>query len=262
MTRFQKGWLMGWAALIAAWALVIGQGCGVSPEQAADELERLTEHPEEWCGWAHDNGIVDGVDKQTIPDDYGNTAAPGGCNSTGVWPGGFCWVPANTNITWQNTLNSGISSWNLAQTGAMNALESEVDPLSGWEITQVASGGNYETYVGTTHPQGFLGSANMFSYLAVATPQGEMRLYEFCSAVLFKTHILDNQFYQAASSSQKSKYIRNLHGHEKRHCIGAMHQTVTPNLLMSVNYTFPGAWFDSHLAPTAAELARMDAWVP
>jgi hypothetical protein len=232
--------------------------CGVAPHDAALSLDAVLASPEDWCGWKEPE-----VDKNVqIPDDYGITSTYG-CDDNTAWPGGFCLTPGDLHQRWRLFQGSQDAVWFQDMTDEFGGVQSRMN-ARGWDISRVSTGtiaqGTVEVEVrtGTTNG-GLLGMGNPMNWITVQDPLGAWRLFGDCEVYLYRTTIEANQFYQAASPTQKYKYRKNLWDHEMSHCTGLSHDNETDELMSDVYY-FPGPRFDSLLNPMSDDLADLEAY--
>lgn len=253
-------------------------GCGVSPDEASDELDRLISHSEEWCGWGEHNHppekepgqkplyeVQEEVEKWFNPQGYGIGGDDQFCATGSTpWAGGYCVTPDTKTVRFRLIQGTQDNAWFKHSTDIYGIVETQLNGF-GWSISRVGSSGNptYEAKTGTTDPTGYLGTSQGSGWAWVATtPQGEFWIRNHCVATLFRTSIEANWAYQAASSTQKMKFLKNMWRHEYMHCFGLGHRTDS-NKLMSVNYNFPGPIFDTlDLNIEANEQSRLQNFDP
>ena len=243
--------------------LLVLCACGVSPHDAAVELEHVSSHPEGWCGWEGGPPVEDVEKAFNHPDGYGITNTFGCFDSATTWPGGFCYAPEFLVIDWKLFKGGQDDAWYKKSTDEFGVVANLLN-ARGWTVTRDGDAVyDYSGHTGTTHPQGYLGSSVQSGWInhGNITGQGDYWTYNKCESWLYRTSIEANQFYQAASTTQRDKYLKNLWQHEYGHCIGLAHLT-TSNLLMSVNYTFPGPLFDTNLNYTSGQLLMLEEFEP
>lgn len=178
-----------------------------------------------------------------------------------------CWVP------WSKTFNVKVmpdgqdALWIASRKTTLNNMVTNMNAI-GWQLTSVEdpASAEYRVRTGTVSPDGGYLGASEQTNLVIEVGANNFRWIKYtrCDAWLYRTAIEANQFYQAASSAAKQRYIKNLQAHEMQgHCLGLAHPAPTVvNTLMSQNYTYPGPMFDTLLQPTVQETTRQQTYVP
>jgi len=202
-------------------SLAAAAGCGISPQDAADELNYSSVHSEEWCDFNPAPPGVE-VDKASNhPNGYGITALYGCFEDDTTWPGGFCFAPFTKNWTVKIFQDGQSSEWFKNATDEYGATQNVLSSAD-WSVTRVSgSSFNMAIHTGTTNPNGSgtLGASLQSSWINLGniTGQGDYWTYAYCEAWLFKASIEANGAYQSASAAQKTRYLKNLWQHEYGH---------------------------------------------
>lgn len=256
---------------LLALLLLLIVGCGISPEDAASELERSAAAPEEWCGYKpempdlNDVSFPEVVNKSFVhPVGYGITAEYG-CDPIADWPGGFCWAPATKTHKWR-VFNDGTDPTWIEKMNNEFGVMRDILNAHDWSITKVSDNSwTMASRIGTVNPDGSgtLGASKqtVWTNYGDLTGQGDYMTYAKCEAWTYRTSIEANVFYQAASSAEKDKYVKNIAQHEGGHCVGLPHRPEA-DLLMSVVHHYPGPRFSNNLNWTTSEIDALDVFDP
>lgn len=240
---------------ILAFISLLATACGVSPQDASDNLEYSSEHPEEWCGW-HPPQPEDATVEKAFnhPNGYGVTAAYG-C-FTGGWTGGFCYAPEHKVHRIRLFQDGQDAAWFKNLTDEYGAIRDRMN-ARGWQVSKWATGNptpTMEAHTDSLSGPGVLAEVDYNGLTYWEFPNGDYITYAECIAVAHRPRIEANVDYQSASATQQQKWLKNMWDHELGgHCFGLPH-TNSEDLLMSDVYYFPGPRFNSNLNPTAAEL--------
>jgi hypothetical protein len=259
---FQKVWLV--------WFALLGVGCGVSPEQASEGLDAMLGALD-----SHEHCLVEAreadgsVEKAYHPPGYGTTtAAVGGCQfpADGTdWPGGKCYAPDSLQQRIK-LLPSSVttSAWTASVKGEMTEVRDLLNSFGNWDASVVTGEAAADIYVSiTTERTGqpeLLGATEYFSIVTYLTDWGGYKAYGACNVYIFKKSTEANQFYAAASASEKGYFRANLANHELGHCVALAHNPSSP--LMTNVYFYPGPRFTQDLTFVAQEQAWLADFSP
>lgn len=268
--------------IILALTIIFSIGCGISPGVAGEELQHQANDTDSWCGWKpelpsvedaninivyDDASTLDEVEKYTgYPSGFGVTSTFGCFVGSGAWSGDYCSAPEFREQRVRLFQEAHDAAWFKNSTDEYGVLATQLNNAD-WDVTRVTNN-TYTTGVrtSTNHPNGYLGYAiksdyTLWLFQDHQFTEGDFWTYGHCEATLYRTAIEANNFYQAASSAQQVRYLKNLWQHEMEHCFGQAHLDGVVNVLMSTSYTFPGPMFDKNLNHNATQQGYYEDYV-